>query len=202
MQTKSEIFSIFDTYNKMEDPNSTFAWKNPPVDFALKKEDIVHSGFMNEIDNSGIVLPQKFYVATVNSLFRFPDMTTNIPEAELRLCMSRLKILNAHNTDGFTLKAHEISIKFLVNVKEERANWYNKLSKQCKVILVHFSRYYKLFKTIQHTKYFDIKIATDINSNNTYLVKSLPKTQLLNSLLRLVNVQLNSRKEPAMKFRC
>ena len=136
----------------------------------------------------------------MNSLFRFPDISTNIPEAELQLCMPRLKVLNAHNTNGFTLRAHEISIKFLVKVTEERVNWYSKLGKRCKVILVHFSRYYKLSKTIQHTKYFDIRIATDVNSNNTYLVKSLPKTELLNSLLRLVNVQLNSRKERAMRF--
>ena len=65
--------SVFDKYHKMENPSGCFSWKTIGSSFKFKKEDIVHSDALQEIDPvTSTIYSTKLYAVTPNELIRFP----------------------------------------------------------------------------------------------------------------------------------
>ena len=128
--------SIFEIYNQLENINYTLSWELPPADFKVKKDEILFSGIIREIDlESGQPYPPKFYVATKANLIRFSDSESASPEAVLRLYMPRIDIINSIQYYGLLLSAYGKSMEFIFPETTERNNWYNVLRKYCQVVL-------------------------------------------------------------------
>ena len=181
--------SIFDTYNKIESPSSTFSWEIPPHAFKLNKQDVIYSGDLQEFEiaSSGIY-SSRFYVATVNSLIRFPDKISSFPESILRLPMPRMELFKDNSVwkYGFSLTAHEITMKFAAASKEEAGRWYAKLKRLSEVSLLRISKTYTIGGTARRSSYSKIQIGTNNETGTQYLIKSLSKAHLLENSLRMV----------------
>jgi len=181
--------SIFDTYSKIERPSSTFNWEIPPHNFVMNKSDIIYSGDLQEfeIGSSGIY-GSKFYAITVNSLLRYPDRIATFPEAILKLCMPRIELFKDNSIwkYGFSLCAHEISIRFAATSKEEALRWYSKMKKQCEVSLLHISKTYTFSGPSRRSSYSKLQIGTNNESGAQFTIKSVSKAHLLENSLRMV----------------
>ena len=97
---------------------------------------------------------------------------------------------------GFSLTAHERTIKFLASSKEEALKWYNKMRHQSNVALIHIARNYTLGKVIGKTSRYKIHLATNVGGNTGFTVKSMFKPRLCDDdqvLVYLIyNVRCNS----------
>ncbi len=72
MDSPSRLHSVFDKFDKLENPSGSFAWESPPSTFVFSKSDFVYSGDLQEIEiiNSAIH-STKHYAATSTALLRF-----------------------------------------------------------------------------------------------------------------------------------
>ncbi len=180
--------SVFDTYNKIENPSSTFSWELPPHTFKLNKQDMIYSGSLQEFGaTSSGMYSSRFYIATVNSLLRFPDKSMVFPEAILRLTMPRMEVFKDNFVwkYGFSLTAHEVTLKFAAPSKEEANRWYNKLKKLAEVSLLHLSKTYSLIGMIRRSSYSKIQLGTNNETGAQYMIKSVSKAHLMETSLRM-----------------
>ena len=101
---------------------------------------------------------------------------------------------------GFSLTAHERTIKFLASSKEEALKWYNKMRHQSNVALIHIARNYTLGKVIGKTSRYKIHLATNVGGNTGFTVKSMFKPRLFDDDQVLVYLIYNDSITLCMKF--
>ena len=82
---------------------------------------------------------------------------------------------------GFSLTAHEFTLKFFCQSKEDATKWYTRLKKMCEVTVLHFSRDFVLGKLISKNNFSKIRLAASTNKdgNNKFSVKSISKSDLI-----------------------
>ena len=90
---------------------------------------------------------------------------------------------------GFSLTAHEVTIKFATSTKEEASKWYNRLKRMCEVVVLHISKDFIIGKTVGRGNYSKMHIATSTGpegQQGEYSVKSILKTKLFDDSRALV----------------
>ena len=188
--TESDLgsFSIFDTYNKIEDSYNIFEWKKPPPNFKFNKKNEVHNGILREFNPETNKIDQtKFYVATNSLLLRFDKILSDIPEALLKFSMVCLKYFSNPNFGGgFSLISQGISFTFICNSEDDLNIWLKKLGQESKTILLNIDKSYTIFRTIKNSENSRVQIGINIHTENQYWIKSFSKQYLLNSPLAMV----------------
>lgn len=88
--------------------------------------------------------------------------------------------------NGFSLTAHEITLKFACDKKEEARKWFNKLKRLSQVVLMHFSRDFVVGKLLCTKNISKINIAIHSESGTQYAIKSISKRKLFEHIPVLV----------------
>ena len=144
---------------------------------------------MQEIDiNSTGLHSPKIYVVTVDKLLRYADSISKTPEGVLELRIPRLELFKDNSIwkYGFALTAHGTSIKFITSTKEETYKWYNILKKNCMICTVHFSKNYTITKLLKRSTYYKMQEATNNETNEKYIIKSISKPNIVDNETRIV----------------
>lgn len=111
------------------------------------------------------------------------------PVAVLRLPLPRLDKFkdSIYWKYGFSMTAHEVTIKFSAGNREEANRWYEKLKRHCNVVLLRFSRHYNMGKVVKKQGYVKTQMATHNETGARYVIKSIIKAMLFESSIALVN---------------
>jgi hypothetical protein len=193
MNTQKGESSIFDASYKTINPCNNFFWQKPPSNFKLKKNKVVYSGTLQEVDSTSMrIYSPKIYKATSSQIMRFSDTKSVVPEAILDLYTPRLKWFKEDSTwrYGFCLTAHGNTLKFLVESKEEAHKWYNNIKSRCNACLFHFSKNYTLQKIIYRNDYYKIQYALNNEAKSKFIVKSIFKPRIIDNSMRLVTFNI------------
>ncbi len=198
MYNDGNVVSVFDLHHKLKCPSAKFEWKDAPTDYQLRHEDVVCEGELQEFDamSSGL-RSAKFYAATPRELLRFPVCTLltcsqgsdfTSPEAILPLPLPRMELFKdrANWKFGFSLTAHEVTMRFGAETKEDAQKWYNALKKRCKTVLLHISRDFDIGKMLGRGAYTKVNLATHNETRTPYAIKSVLKSKLVESSTRIV----------------
>lgn len=87
---------------------------------------------------------------------------------------------------GFSLTAHEVTLKFATGTKELAKKWYDALRKLGNVVLLHFSRDYNLGKSLKRNGYGKTRLATRVETGAPCIVRSVIKATLFENCGLLV----------------
>ena len=87
---------------------------------------------------------------------------------------------------GFSLTAHEVTMRFAGDSKEDAQRWYNALKKRSKTVLLHLSRDFDVGKMLGRGAYTKVNLATHNETRTPYAIKSVLKTKLVESPKRIV----------------
>lgn len=87
---------------------------------------------------------------------------------------------------GFSLTAHEITIKFLADAKGDASKWFNKLKKQATVVILHISRDFTMGDIIGRGHYSKLQLAISNETSKKYAIKSIVKQKLFENDYSLV----------------
>jgi hypothetical protein len=72
MDGPSRLHSVFDKYDKLENPSSSFTWELPPSTLTFSKSDLICTGSLQEIEAvTSAIHSTKYYAATSTHLLRF-----------------------------------------------------------------------------------------------------------------------------------
>lgn len=93
---------------------------------------------------------------------------------------------NAHWKYGISLTAHEVTIKFAADSKEEARRWYNALKTRSNVVLIHLSRDFDVGKMLGRGRYTKVNVGTHNETRAKYAIKSVLKTKLFERPSRIV----------------
>jgi len=89
---------------------------------------------------------------------------------------------------GFSLTAHEITMKFAAKSKEDAIRWYTKLKRLCEISVIHITRDYTIGKVVGRGNYSKIHIGASTSNEGPikYSIKSIIKTRLFDDPRSLV----------------
>ena len=72
MDVPSRIASVFDKFNKFENPSAWFTWQAPPPSYKLAKSELICTGELQEIDaTTSAIRTTRYYAATSGEILRF-----------------------------------------------------------------------------------------------------------------------------------
>lgn len=72
MDSPSRLLSVFDKFNKLENPSGGFSWELPNPSYKVNKADIIFTGELQEVEAStSLIHSTKYYAATARELLRF-----------------------------------------------------------------------------------------------------------------------------------
>lgn len=72
MESKIRWPSVFDTFDKLENPSGSFTWVPTPNAFKLNRKEIVCEGVLQELETSSSALySPKYFIATKKYIYRF-----------------------------------------------------------------------------------------------------------------------------------
>ncbi len=92
----------------------------------------------------------------------------------------------SHWKYGFSLTAHEVTVKFAAGSKEEASKWYIRMRRSCDVVMLHISRLYTVGKMLGRGHFAKINLAVCNESSAQCTVKSVIKTKLFDDSRTLV----------------
>lgn len=197
MNLQNDDSSIFDSSYKALDPSSSFSWRKPSSKFKLKKSKVIYSGTLQELHttSAGMRSP-KYYVATPTQFLKFTDTKAGTPEAALELPTPRLELFKDDATwkYGFSLTAHDVTLKFVTGSKEEAHKWYAALKTKCNVCALHFSKSYSVQRTVKRSSYYKIQYALNNETKTRCVVKSISKPHIIDYPIRLVLLHYKNRR--------
>lgn len=89
---------------------------------------------------------------------------------------------------GFSLTAHEVTIKFLCPSPKDATRWYNELKRRSEIILLHVTRDYQVGNILRRGRYAKTHIASKKDSGSPCEIKYIMKSFLMESSSSLVNL--------------
>jgi hypothetical protein len=191
--------SVFDMGNKLKHPSARFDWKYPSENYQVNRKEVLCEGELQELNpRTSSIGPTKFYAATTHELLRFSVLPTlsshaqgadfTSPEAILPLPLPRMELFKdkASWKYGFSLAAHEVTIKLAADSKTEALRWYNALKKKAKVALQHLSRDFDIGKMVGRGTYSKVNAAIHRETRRPYAIKSVLKSKLFENNSQLV----------------
>jgi len=87
---------------------------------------------------------------------------------------------------GFSLTAHEVTVKFATSTKAEAQRWYTKLRRLCEIALYHISKSLTIGVMIRRGTYSKIQIGASVETGAQYTIKSISKKHLAENPHRMV----------------
>lgn len=72
MNLEKYMNSVFDKFNKLEDPSGHFAWEPIPPSFRFRPGEVICEGDLQEVDSiTSFIHSTKHYAATPHAIFQF-----------------------------------------------------------------------------------------------------------------------------------
>ena len=103
--------------------------------------------------------------------------------------MARLELFKDNSLwkYGFSLAAHEVTLKFIASSKEEASRWYTKLKRYGEVVLLRISKEYNIGPEFGKKSYVQLQIAASLENKNKFAIKTISKEYLLENTRKLVS---------------
>lgn len=92
-----------------------------------------------------------------------------------------------HWKNGFSLTAHEVTIKFICLTAKDATRWYNELKKGSDIVLLHISRDYLVEKILRKGRFAKSHMAIRKDTGIMYEIKYIMKSFLMENPSSLVS---------------